>query len=171
MKILLITRGVPGSGKSTWIKDNGLEKYTLSSDAIRLMYASPILKTDGSYTITQRNDNRVWNTLYSLLEYRMINGDFTIIDATHYRESSLNDYKKLCEKYNYRMIIVDFSEIPLEVIKTQNNLREEYKRVSNEIIEKMYEVIKQPLQSKYEMYSYDEVMKYLTNDDIPIILG
>lgn len=156
MRILLILRGVAGCGKSTWLKQQDLEKYTISSDTIRLMYASPILKVDGSYTITQRNDNRVWNTLYSLLEYRMINGDFTIIDATHYRESSLKDYKKLCEKYNYRMIIVDFSEIPLEVIKTQNNLREEYKKVSDEIIDKMYEVIKQPLKSKYETYSYDD---------------
>lgn len=156
MRTLLILRGVAGCGKSTWLKENHLEKYAISSDTIRLMYASPILKVDGSYTITQRNDNRVWNTLYSLLEYRMINGDFTIIDATHYREASLKDYKKLCEKYNYRMIIVDFSEMPLEVIKTRNNLREEYKKVSDEIIDKMYEVIKQPLKSKYEIYSYDD---------------
>ena len=28
MRILILTRGVPGCGKSTWIKQNGLEAYT-----------------------------------------------------------------------------------------------------------------------------------------------
>lgn len=35
MKSILILRGVPGSGKTTWIKENSLEKFTISKDAIR----------------------------------------------------------------------------------------------------------------------------------------
>ena len=40
MRTIYILRGAPGSGKSTWIKENNLEQYTLSADNIRLMYQS-----------------------------------------------------------------------------------------------------------------------------------
>ena len=44
--------GAPGSGKSTWIKDNNLEMYTLSADMIRLQHSSPVLIADGSRPIS-----------------------------------------------------------------------------------------------------------------------
>ena len=34
MRILLVMRGIPGCGKSTWIKEHELEAYTLSPDNI-----------------------------------------------------------------------------------------------------------------------------------------
>lgn len=37
MRTLLLFRGAPGCGKSTYIKEHDLEKYTLSADTIRLM--------------------------------------------------------------------------------------------------------------------------------------
>ncbi len=37
MRILLLLRGAPGCGKSTWIQRQGLKKYTLSADDIRLL--------------------------------------------------------------------------------------------------------------------------------------
>lgn len=40
MRKLFILRGAMGSGKSTFIKDNKLEDYTLNADKIRLMYNS-----------------------------------------------------------------------------------------------------------------------------------
>lgn len=51
MRILLLIRGVPGSGKSTFIKEQGLEPYTLSADALRLLYASPMLDNGASASI------------------------------------------------------------------------------------------------------------------------
>lgn len=37
MRTLVLLRGLPGVGKSTWIKAQGLEPYTLSADQIRLL--------------------------------------------------------------------------------------------------------------------------------------
>ena len=54
MRTIYILRGAPGSGKSTWIKENNLEQYTLSADNIRLMYQSPVLNTSGNFVITQQ---------------------------------------------------------------------------------------------------------------------
>ena len=32
MRYLVFLRGIPGSGKSTFVKEEGLEPYTISSD-------------------------------------------------------------------------------------------------------------------------------------------
>ena len=68
MRTIYILRGAPGSGKSTWIKENNLEQYTLSADNIRLMYQSPVLNTSGNFVITQQNDGQVWKFLFKMLE-------------------------------------------------------------------------------------------------------
>ena len=95
MRTLLLLRGIQASGKSTWIKENNLEPYTLSADNIRLNIANPVLTEDGSYEISQKYNKVTWELLYKYLEMRMQNGDFTIIDATHSDLKLLNKYKDL----------------------------------------------------------------------------
>ena len=157
MKILLVLRGIPGSGKSTWIEEHDLKQYTLSPDNIRLLYSAPELGLDGKYHISAKCDKHVWNFLRERLEARMKNGEFTVVDATHTREFYFKDYKKLCKEYNYRMVIVDFSSVDLDTCKERNLKRESYKRVSEEAIESMYNKIKIPLQGNYEIYDYDKL--------------
>ena len=156
MKLLLVLRGIPGCGKSTWIKEHDLEEYTLSPDNIRLMFSAPELGLDGKYHISSKCDKYVWSFLNERLEARMKNGDTTVVDATHTKESYLKDYKKLCKQYNYRMIIVDFSSIDLDTVKSRNYRRESYKQVPEEVIDRMYQQISNPLQGNYEIYKYDE---------------
>ena len=138
MLTLILLRGAPGSGKSTWIRDNNLEAYTLSADAIRLLIQSPVLTVDGGYTISQRNDNRVWSTLMDLLETRMERGETTVIDATHSSPSMVSKYKRLVDEYRYRCYIVDFSDIPLECCLAQNRMRDPYKFVPEDTIERIH---------------------------------
>lgn len=156
MRLLIIMRGIPGCGKSTWIKERNLEQFTLSTDNIRLLYASPEQTINGKYAISSKYDKYVWNFLRERLEERMKNGELTVIDATHTKESYLKDYKKLCKEYNYRMVIVDFSSVDLNTIKMRNYRRESYKRVPEEVIDRMYQQIKVPLQGNYEIYDYNE---------------
>ena len=157
MKILLVLRGIPGSGKSTWIKERDLEEFVLSTDNIRLMFAAPEQNINGKCVISNKYDKHVWAFFKERLEDRMKNGDFTILDATHTKESYLKDYKKLCKEYNYRMIVVDFSSIDLDTCKERNQMRESYKRVPDEVLERMYNQIKVPLQGNYEIYDYDKL--------------
>ena len=90
MRVLLLLRGSPGCGKSTWIKENGLERYTLSADEIRLMCSSPAMNVFGDQYINQDSDHIVWNFLFKVLENRMQHGDFTVIDATNSKTSEMN---------------------------------------------------------------------------------
>ena len=139
MRTLVILRGSPASGKSTWIKNMGLENYTLSADNLRLLVESPILVPDKKHrTISQKNDGFVWTLLFELLEKRMSNGEFVVIDATHSRSSDFSRYNKLCERYRYRKYYVDFSDVPIEECKRRNAEREDYKRVPESVIDKMY---------------------------------
>lgn len=139
MRSLVILRGSPASGKSTWIKEMNLENYTLCADTIRLLVESPIIVPDKKHrVISQKNDNYVWQLLFELLEKRMARGEFVIIDATHSRSSDFSRYNKLCERYRYRKYYVDFSDVPLEECKRRNSLREDYKRVPEKVIDKMY---------------------------------
>lgn len=138
MRVLLLLRGSAGCGKSTWIEQNGLKPYAISPDDIRLMHQSPIMQPDGSYGISQSNDKAVWNTLFSLLEYRMQKGEFTVIDATNSKTVEMNRYKNMCDTYRYRIYCVDFTDIPIEEVKRRNAARPEVKRVPDEVIDKMY---------------------------------
>lgn len=138
MRILLLLRGSPGCGKTTWIEQHGLTQYALSADDIRLMCAGPTMMPDGKMAINPNNDNAVWATLFKLLEIRMQNGEFTVIDATNSKTSEMNRYKELCAAYKYRMYCVDFTDLPIEVVKERNRNRPELKRVPDEAIDKMY---------------------------------
>ena len=120
MRSLVILRGSPASGKSTWVKEMGLENYTLCADTIRLLVESPIIVPDKKHrVISQKNDN-----------------------ATHSRSSDFSRYNKLCERYRYRRYYVDFSDVPIEECKRRNSLREDYKRVPENVIDKMYSRLK-----------------------------
>lgn len=139
MRSLIILRGSPASGKSTWVKNMGLENYCLSADSIRLLVQSPIMcDTEKHRTISQKNDSYVWQLLFELLEERMKRGEFVIVDATHSRSSDFSRYNKLCEKYRYRKYYVSFADVPIEECKKRNAQREDYKRVPESVIEKMY---------------------------------
>ena len=138
MRALLLFRGSPASGKSTFINEHGLKPYTLCADDIRLLCSSPSLDVNGNVCINQANDKTVWNTLFKILETRMQNGEFTVIDATNSKTAEMNKYKDLAKNYRYRIYCIDMTDIPIEEAKRRNAGREELKRVPDEVIDKMY---------------------------------
>ena len=136
MRNLFILRGAPASGKSTWIQQNELEPYTISTDSLRLMYQSPITTQDGDFAISQNHDKEVWGMLMELLERRMENGELVIIDATHYKSNLINRYKDLVSKYRYRVNVVDFTQVSVEELKRRNATRG-FRKVPDDVIDKM----------------------------------
>jgi len=131
MNKLILMRGLPGSGKSTWIKEKGYEICAICPDTIRLMYATP------NPTISQSYDGKVWKIINDILETRMKNGFFTILDATNITWKSIKPYVKLCEDYEFELEIMDFSNVPLEECLKRNKEREYYKYVPEEVLRRM----------------------------------
>lgn len=138
MRTLLLFRGAPGCGKSTFIEQNGLKPYTLSADDIRLLVSSPLMTRYGNMTFNPDNDAFVWRMLMQMLEKRMENGEFTVIDATNSKTSEMNKYKDLGNTYKYRIYCIDMTSLPIEECKARNMQREPLKRVPEEAIDKMY---------------------------------
>ena len=130
-KKLLVLRGIPSSGKSSWIKENNLEIYTISPDLLRLMYCAP------NPFISQKYNRQVWDLAFSILEIRMSEGSFTVMDGTHPTQVSIKKYQELCKKYGYELEIKDF-KITLEEGLRRNFERQKYKQVPEEVIKKMY---------------------------------
>ena len=150
-------------GKSTFIKEHGFEPYTLSADSIRTMYASPVLNVDGKEEISQNHNKIVWETLRSILEYRMSNGEFTVIDAVNSKTSEMSNYKSLCDKYRYRCYIVDMTDVPIDEVKRRNKSRPEYKQVPERAIDNIY--------SRFKTQKVPSGIKAIKPEDIDTIFG
>lgn len=138
MRILLLLRGAPGCGKSTWIKEHNLQDYTLCADDIRLLCQSPVLDVDGKQCIGTSHEKYVWKVLMEILEFRLDRGEFTVIDATNSKTSEMNKYKELCARYRYRIYCVDMTNLPIEECKRRNAQRPPLKQVPETAIDKMY---------------------------------
>jgi predicted kinase len=139
MRNLYCTIGSPGSGKSSWIKENGLEPYSLSADSIRLMIQSPVWNVDGSFGISQKNDRLVWETLFKLLKSRCERGELSVIDATHSKASDWSKYKEFAEEYRYRLFGIDFRNVTIETCKERNrNRKPACKVVPENVIDNIY---------------------------------
>lgn len=167
MRKLYLLRGLPASGKSTFIKNNHLEQYTISTDEIRKLYCSADNKWDFNENrvvkaIDQDNDKKVFAMINEILENRFKNENTTIIDATNISVRNLNSYYKLAKKYNYRVNVVDFTKVPLEEIKERNKEREIV--VPENVIDRMYKKLieTKELPKKFNQLAPQEVLSSIS---------
>lgn len=133
MKKLYLMRGCPGCGKSSLIAKCGLERYTESTDKIRLEIAGTEV-VNGIEMISQQKNAEVFFILHKRIESRMLRNEPVIVDATNI--SSLGWYYNKAEEYGYQLIIVDF-KVSLNVLK-QRNITRGIHYVPEEVIERMY---------------------------------
>lgn len=168
MRYLFLLRGLPGSGKSTFVQQKNLEAYTISPDQIRLLFESPVLDTSGNFKISQKNDKAVWQEVFKFLEGKMSKGELVVIDATHTSNQSFKNYKKLIQKYRYRVFAVDFSEISLKESQIRNKNRSEYKIVPEKVLKTMHEnLINQAVPGFIKVIKpeeFDKVLEYKIPD-------
>ena len=131
MSKLIMMVGVPGSGKSTWIKNNKAEtNIVISRDAIRFAK----LKDDEDYFAHESEvfNEFVWQIANGLA------GDKTVIaDATHLNKKSralvLGKVAKLADEIEAVMI-----DVHLETAIKRNDQREGRAKVPRGVIRRMY---------------------------------
>lgn len=165
MRTLLLLRGAPGSGKSTWIKENNLENYTLEVDLFRNLISNPVLGLDGNFKITQANDKKAWGLLLEALENRMKCGDFTIIDATHSNENMFLKYKGLLDKYRYRAYYKEF-DVELDELLHRNEIRPTHKQIPVNDVHRTNALIKHTKPQTFikKIDDISEIINYWTED-------
>ena len=136
MKELVLVRGLPCSGKSTIIENNRLEDFAISKDKVRLLLASTITDAEKMTSITPVNEKTVHNIMLEILEERMKNGIFTIIEGIFEKPSSYADYIKLAKKYGYKVYEYNCNE-PLDVLLARREERTD-KFIPADVIIKKY---------------------------------
>lgn len=125
-KRLVLMHGAPGSGKSTFIRELGLEYLSISPDNIRLLFSEPgLMEVDHHLClqISQKNDKKVWGLAFQLLDERLQNGSDTFFDACNSTQDDIYQYKRMASLFGFQFIVIDFSSLPLDTLLARNKRR------------------------------------------------
>jgi predicted kinase len=129
---VVLTIGLPGSGKTTWYKRRGVTP--LSSDLLRTILFDDITE--------QRYQGLVFSTLRSLLRARLIaKMPWNYVDATNLSPHERRQWIRMAKSFGYEVQAV-FFDVPLVVCMERNSKRD--RAVSDEVMQKMAERLKPP---------------------------
>lgn len=160
MRYLLLTRGMPLCGKTTWIQQYHLEPYVLNPKFFRELIHSPMLDDSGKFVKVAHNDKRTYQMLFMALEARMERGDFIIIEDCHITKSYCSNYKEMAKDYAYKVLMVDFSNVPFETICARNAQTDT--AYSNEELQALYHsLMHDEIPIKCDMILPDEIATLL----------
>ena len=109
---LVILRGLPASGKSTWVRSQGLSQYVVSSDALRLLCGNATFNVQGWVDIAQTHQPAVWDIVYKVVEMRLRRRMFTVLDTTCIRLRDLRSWVSLARSFGVIPVVVDFTGVP-----------------------------------------------------------
>ena len=130
--VVVLTIGLPGSGKTTWFRRRGVTP--LSSDLLRSILFDDITE--------QRYQGLVFSTLRSLLRARLIaRMPWNYVDATNLSSHERRQWIKMAKGFGYEVHAV-FFDVPLEVCLDRNRRRE--RQVKEEMIQRMAAKLKPP---------------------------
>lgn len=130
--VVVLTIGLPGSGKTTWYKRRGVTP--LSSDMLRSILFDSITE--------QRYQGLVFSTLRSLLRARLIaKMPWNYVDATNLSPHERRQWIKMARGFGYEVHAV-FFDVPLELCMERNRKRE--RQVQEDVMKQMAARLRPP---------------------------
>lgn len=136
MAKLTITRGLPGSGKTTyaeaWVMQDPARRVCINRDALRAMIhfdqRNSIHETEQAITKVSHDLART----YLRAEFDVI------VDDTNLRQRHAREWATLAKVAGAEFEVKDFTQVPLETVLAQNLQRPASKVVPEEVIREMH---------------------------------
>jgi predicted kinase len=129
---VVLSIGLPGSGKSTWFKRHNI--LPLSSDMVRILLFDDVTE--------QRFQDLVFSTLRSMLRARLLaRRPWNYVDATNLSPHERRSWIKLAHDFGYEAHAV-FFDVPPEVCIERNRRRE--RNVPEEVMLRMAGKLRPP---------------------------
>jgi len=142
MQKVILTQGLPASGKSTWAKNHVLTNPNwkrINRDDLRRMIDV------GKYS--KENEKLIRKIRDTLLFDFLVNGFSVIIDDTNFEQSQIDNIRSIAISEKVPVEVRYFNADPVECVK-RNALRDEWERVPEEVIWQMYEKYVKPNEYK-----------------------
>ncbi len=129
---VVLSIGLPGSGKSTWFKRHNI--LPLSSDMVRILLFDDVTE--------QRYQDLVFSTLRSMLRARLLaRRPWNYVDATNLSPHERRSWVKLAHDFGYEAHAV-FFDVPPEVCIERNRRRE--RNVPEDVMQRMADKLRPP---------------------------
>jgi predicted kinase len=130
--VVVLSIGLPGSGKSTWFKRHNI--LPLSSDMVRILLFDDVTE--------QRYQDLVFSTLRSMLRARLLSKrPWNYVDATNLSPHERRSWIKLAHDFGYEAHAV-FFDVPPEVCIERNRRRE--RNVPEDVMMRMASKLRPP---------------------------
>jgi predicted kinase len=129
---VVLSIGLPGSGKSTWFKRHNI--LPLSSDMVRILLFDDVTE--------QRYQDLTFSTLRSMLRARLLaRRPWNYLDATNLSAHERRSWIKLAHDFGYEVHAV-FFDVPPEVCIERNRRRE--RNVPEDVMQRMAQKLRPP---------------------------
>lgn len=128
-----ILRGLPGSGKSTWAKEQQ-GKAVVNNDTIRQC----IYNETGVFGWSRQVEAIVKERREKAIRALAANGTDVIVDNTHMNHKTFNQIKDFCALLGYEVEVVDFTNVPIAECIRRDSLRRGHEHVGEEVIRDMW---------------------------------
>ena len=143
MKTLILTCGVPGSGKTTWAKRSTYNAKHISRDVVRFS----MISDKDEYFAKENDVFRIWiDQIQDALNSNDDTYQYVIADATHITERSR--YKTL-RNLNFKDLIIIYFDVPLQLCLKRNETRTGREFVPENVIRDMFSKFEKPKESEY----------------------
>ena len=159
MAKLIITRGLPGSGKTTWAKAQPATVRVNRDELRRMMH--------GGHTGEGWAERQITVAQRAQIDALLRSGVNVICDDTNLRGKTVKELAELALSAGAEVTLEDFTWVPMETCIERDATRPESEQVGPEVIQRMHARYLAGKRAEIELPTAVKVEKYEPSLDLP----